>query len=61
MIIVVSFLDSWGVGRVRWRTGFGIQGSPEQVVMPSCQRKLASRIGLTADAFSKTGFRLSPE
>jgi len=38
-----------------------IQGSPEQVVMPSCQRKLASRIGLTADVFSRPGFRLAPE
>ena len=35
------------------------QGSSEQVVMPSCQRKLASRIGLTADAFQDldSGFR----
>jgi hypothetical protein len=37
------------------------QESSEQVVLPSCQRKLASRIGLTADAFSRPGFRLSPE
>jgi hypothetical protein len=27
----------------------------------SCQRTLASRVGLSADAFSKPGFRFSPE
>jgi len=32
-----------------------------QAETPSCQRKLASRIGLSADVFSNPGFRLSPE
>jgi hypothetical protein len=59
MASVPPWHTSFAFIRVHLRLNTVIKGSSEQVVMPSCQRKLASRIGLTADAFQDldSGFR----